>query len=348
MRAAVAIAALIAGGVSIRAQSSNTDIYRAAVDTYVKTGDPVKAVDGLLGSDRDQLAAGVKRVIGSGNPELIEAAAMLHLEIGLAVAGISTPASAGYLDLGTDLVNNLLPPPQIAKGLSQQRIDELLKVRTTWLGVAGSAFLSVSDVPRARQMFAKAMSPKTARILTLVGTADELDGAIMNPGDVESLLMKTRVQRERSRLLLNAEQRYLQALDVDPAYPLAQVRLGRVYFLQNRLRSAEEWLKRGREAAVDPMHKYLAAMFTGALLQEQKDVDGARTAYEQALKLAPRSQNAVVALAYVNLISGRPDRAQALTQEFTGLPNSDESWWSYKNGTLDQEGLYWLRKRVRQ
>ena len=89
-------------------------------------------------------------------------------------------------------------------------------------------------------------------------------------------------------------------------------------------------------------------MFLGAFLQEQKDLAGARAQFERALKISPRSQNAIVALAYVEMLSGRPDKAQALARSFTGTPNSDEGWWAYKNGTLDAAGLQWLRARVRK
>ena len=80
-----------------------------------------------------------------------------------------------------------------------------------------------------------------------------------------------------------------------PDYALAQIRLGRVQYHLRNLKQASEWLTKGTAAAQDPGHKYLAAMFTGALLQEQKDLAGASAAFERALELAPRSQNAITA-----------------------------------------------------
>ena len=282
---------------------------------------------------------------------LIEAAAMLNLEIGVAIAGMSTASSHAYFGLGTQLIDSLFPAnPEVRRSLGPARAAEIARVVATYHGVAGSAFLSVNDVAHARPYFARALkiTPDSPSILTLQGTADEIDGTVVNPDDVESLTMKRRAVSDRTRLLLSAEERYRQALSADPSYALAHIRLGRVEFLFKNMKAAAVSLEKGSAGARDPAHRYLAAMFLGAFLQEQKDFDGARAQFERALKLSPRSQNAFVALAYVEMISGRPDKAQALARSFTSTPNSDDGWWAYKNGTLDSAGLQWLRARVRK
>ena len=343
---------VVAGTVLAHAQATPSPAaYRDAVGVYVKTGDPARAVQPLLGWDRKTLDAAVADVIVSQDAALIEAAAVLHLEIGVAIAGISTASSHGYFELGAQLIDNIEPVnPDVRRNLSAERAADIARARATYLGVAGSAFLSVNDVFRARPFFARALKivPNSPAILTLQGTADEIDGAVMNPDDVESLIMKRRVGQQRTRLLLSAERLYRQALSADPTYALAHIRLGRVEFLFKNMKAAALSLEKGSAAARDPAHRYLAAMFLGAFLQEQKDYDGARAEFERAIKLNHRSQNAIVALAYVEMISGRPDKAQALARSFTGTPNSDEGWWAYKNGTLDSAGLQWLRARVRK
>jgi tetratricopeptide (TPR) repeat protein len=350
--AAAGIALLASAVVSGRAQvPAAIEVYRTVAATYVKTGDPAAAVKPILGWERKTLEAAVADTIASADSALIEAAAVLHLEIGVAIAGVSTPSSQGHIELGSKLIDGIVPlNPAVAKNLSAERAQDIALTRATYLGVAGSAFLSVNDVFRARSYFARALkiTPKSPAILTLQGTADEIDGAVLNPDDVESLLMKTRAARERNRLLTSADLLYRRALELDPDYALAQIRLGRVQYHFRNLKQATEWLTKGTAGAKDPGHKYLAAMFTGALLQEQKDLAGASAAFERALELAPRSQNAIVALAYVELLSGRANKAQALARSFTGTANSDEGWWAYKNGTLDHAGLQWLRKRVRK
>jgi tetratricopeptide (TPR) repeat protein len=337
--------------VSAQAPPSKAEIYRGAVATYVRTGNPAVAVAPLLGWSRSDLEVAVADTIARADPAEMEAAAMLHLEIGVAIAGISTDSTAGYLDLGSRLIDGLIPINRDVRGnLSALRADEIATIRATWNGVAGSAFLSVNDVVRARMFFARAakITPNSAAILTLQGMADEIDGAVNNPDDVESLLMKRRVTQQRTRLLLGAEQLYRRALSADPTYALAQIRLGRVEFLFKNMKAAGPSLEKGGAAAQEPSHRYVGAMFLGAFLQEQKDLAGARAQFERALEIAPQSQNAVVALAYVELISGRPDRAQALTRGYLGTPDLGEAWWASKNGTLDHTGLTWLRKRVRK
>jgi len=326
-------------------------VYRAAVATYVQTGDPARAVKQLVGWDQKTLSDAVTETIKSGDPGVSEAAALLHLEIGVAIAGISTTSSQGYLNLGSRLIDGLNPAnADVARNVSAERLAEIAKVRATWHGVAGSAFLSVNDIDRARLFLSRALKimPGSAPLLTLQGTADEIEGSGFNPDEVESQTMKRRASMQRTRFLLSAEQLYRQALSADPTYPLALIRLGRVEFLFRNMKAAATSLAKGSAAAQDPSHRYLAAMFMGAFLQEQRDLAGARAQFERALELAPESQNALVALAYVELVSGRPDRSQALARGFLGSPNSDEAWWAVKNGTLDHAGLKWLRQRVRK
>lgn len=352
MRCTAATIALVASTAIGRAQAVITpEMYRAAVATYVKTGDPGLAIKPLVGWDRKALADAVLDTIKSGDAGLNEAAALLHLEIGVAVAGISIGSSQVYLDLGSQLIDGIYPTnPEVVKNLSAERLGEIAKVRATWHGAAGSAFLSVNDVLRARSFFVKALkiTPGSAAILTLQGMADEIDGEVYNPDDVESLMMKRRAGLQRTRLLLSAQQLYRRALSADPTYALAQIRLGRVEFLFNNMKAAALSLRRGSAAAREPSDRYVAAMFMGALLQEQKDLAGARAQFERALQLAPQSQSAIVALAYVELIAGRPDHSQALARGYLGTPNSDDAWWAFKNGTLDHAGLKWLRQRVRK
>lgn len=352
MRYAAAGIALLASVAAGHAQVvPSIAAYRAAVDVYVKTGEPGIAIKALRGWDRNAFDAAIAETIASGDATLIQAAAVLHLEIGVAIAGISTASARQFFDLGADLVDGLAPAnPDVRRNLTAQRVEEIALTRTTYLGVAGSAFVSVNDMFHARPYFSRALkiTPKSPAILTLQGTADEIEGAALNPDDVDSPTMKVRAARERQRLLLRADDRYDEALEADPNYALAQIRRGRVQFHLKNLKQAGEWLAKGGAAARDPSHRYLAAMFMGALQQDQKDLAGARASFERALTVAPRSQNATVALAYVELLSGRPDKAQALARSYALTPDSDDGWWAYKNGTLDSVGLQWMRRRVRQ
>jgi tetratricopeptide (TPR) repeat protein len=351
-QAAAGLSVLAVAIASASAQApTRAEVYRAAVALYVKTSDPLTAVKLLAGWEQKGLSDAVAETIKSGDVRVNEAAALLHLEIAVAIAGVSTGSTQTYLDLGSQLIDGITPTnPDVVRNLSREQLSQIAKVRATWHGVAGSAFLSVNDIDRARQFLSKAqkITPGSAAILTLQGTADEIEGAGYNPDDVESSMLSRRAVAQRTRLLLSAEELYRRALSADPAYALAQIRLGRVEYLFKNMKAAAQSLQKGSAAAQDPSHRYLAAMFTGAFLQEQKDLAGARAEFERALELAPRSQNAIVALAYVELIAGRPDRAQALVRGHLGTADPDEAWWAFKNGTLDLTGLRWLRQQVRK
>ena len=350
MRYAVAGIVLLAGTAVGQPQAPPSPTgYHDAVQAYITTGNLEVAVRHLRGWDRKSLDEGVLAMLDSADTGLIEAAALLHLEIGVAIAGVSTASALGHIELGAQLIESIAPlKPDVRRNLSAKLAGESLILRATWFGVAGSAFLFVGDITRARQFISMALKalPRSPVALTLMGTADEVDGAVYDPDDIEGATLKMRASRERTRLLLSAQQLYERALAADPNYALAQIRLGRVQFLLGNLKQAGEWLQKGSAGAQDPVHKYVAAMFTGALHQRQKDLDGASASFERALTIAPKSQSAIVALAYVELLRGRPDHAQALSRSYTGTPNSDDGWWAYKNGTLDQAGLRSLRQRV--
>jgi tetratricopeptide (TPR) repeat protein len=354
MRAAVAVVTL-AYSVSVAAQAPPNEIYRAAVTTYIKTGDVVKSAGQLKDLEAVSLEAAVKDTIAthdSVNTEeasFLEAAALLHLEIGLAIVGIASESSEAHFELGERLVDSLVPRnPAVTRNLPKVRQAEIARIRSTWHAVAGSVFLSVNDSFRARPLLHKAgtISPKDAAILTLRGTAEEVDGMGFNPDDWDALNMRVRVGRERARILYGAERLYREALKADPGYPLAQIRLGRVMHLSGNRKEAATWLTKGFLSAVEPSHQYVAAMFMGAFRQDEKDLDGAREAFETAMTIAPRSQNAMVALAYVELLAGRANRSQELARNHLLTPESDHAWWASKNGTLDLVGLEWLRTRT--
>jgi hypothetical protein len=45
-------------------------------------------------------------------------------------------------------------------------------------------------------------------------------------------------------------------------------------------------------------------------------------------------------------LNGRPDRAQQIATRYITEADPDESWWSFKNPTIDVVGLRWLKQRV--
>jgi tetratricopeptide (TPR) repeat protein len=356
MRAAVAvimrvvmIATASTAGLLAQPEPSAVETYRAAVAAYLTSGDAARSARRLADLGPAELEPGVKAVLGRSDPKELEAAADLHLEIGIAVAGLSVSGAAAYFDQGSRLVSAILPLPAIRRGLSAPRLEELTLISTTWHRVAASTLLSINDVARARPMIVRArrIVPQSAPLLTVLGTAHEIDAGVNKPEDWDSVAKRTHTAQTRARLLLAAEESYKAALENDAAYPLAWIRLGRVQFLQNDVRTARASLERGAALAREPRHQFLAAMFMGALQEAQKDLDGARQSYERALASAPQSQNAVAALAFVELLSGRTGRAEEVARAYTSA-KLDDAWWLHKTGVFDVEGLQWLRQHLRQ
>jgi len=325
------------------------EIYRTAVAEYLKSGDAARSARSLAALRTEQLEPAVKAMLLRADPRQLEAAADLHLEIGIAVAGLSNSAAAAYFEQGSRLVTAIVPPPGIRKGVSALRLEEMALISTTWHRVAASAFLSINDVAGARSILQHALriAPQSAPLLTALGTASEIDAGVLNPDDWDSLSGKTHTGFERVRRLLLAEKSYRAALESDPAYPLALIRLGRVQFLQNNVKAARESLERGAAMAREPRHQFLAAMFIGALQESRNDLAGANDSYERAVRIAPQSQHAVAALVFVDLMLGWNDRAEEAARAYTSA-RLDDAWWLHKTGAFDIEGLQWLRQHLRQ
>jgi hypothetical protein len=104
----VAVALLVALQAVVSArQAPDTGVYetyRAAVSAYTKTGDITSAVIPLQYWSPKEFDVATKATIASKNAEALRAAAVFHLEIGVAVVGLSAGAAAGHFKYGSDLL----------------------------------------------------------------------------------------------------------------------------------------------------------------------------------------------------------------------------------------------------
>jgi tetratricopeptide (TPR) repeat protein len=321
------------------------DVYRAALATYARTGDITHSVLPLQTWSRVEFDAAVKATIASKRADDLETGAILHLEIGVALVGISAPVAAGHIRYGSDLLDRWTATQPALKPAA---VDDQKQFRSLWFGVAGSAFAAIKDTNRAGPLLGKALGavPRSARVQTLMGTLREFDASQFNPEGAPTLARRERVKRERMASLYLAEQDYREALRYDPNYALAHIRLGRVLHLSGKLPDARASLERGRQIATEPLARYLGALFMGALQEDEKDIAGARRSLEQAVAIAPNSQPAVVALAHLEVVAGRPDRAHALARGLAEAPPTALPWWAFHNGGLDLTGLQSLRARA--
>ena len=349
MRAVMAGALLVPPAL-VSAQQATPDpdpTYRAAVSAYVKSGDIASAVVPMEFWSQKEFDVATKAAMARKNTAEIRAAAVFHLEIAVALVGLSSGAAAGHVKYGSELLDRWTAS-QIALGPGAG--EEEKTFRANWYGVAGSAFTAVKDIMRARPLLAKAIDiqPRSARAFTLRGTLKELEAALFDPEDAATLSRSARIRRERGLLLYQAQLDYQQALRHDDSYAPALIRLGRVLHLSGHPKEARQSLERGQKMAKDSATQYVAALFMGALQQDEKDTAAARRSFEEALAIAPSSQPATVALAHLELMAGRPDRANDLARGLAKASVGGQPWWVSHHGGLDVAGLQWLRARVVQ
>jgi len=321
-------------------------IHRSAVDIYLRTGDLVRAVTPLQPFKVQEFERALEAVVATRDPRWMRAVAVFHLEIAAAVAGTSPGTAKVHIDLGRELLEKTADLRKA--GLRFDGLDEL---RSIWLSVAGSVFLSIRDPQHAMPYIRDALgvAPKSAHVLTVLGTAEEVDATGWNTDDWTTLSQRERNVRERIVRLGRAERAYREALRLEPDYAIASIRLGRVLQMIGKPVEARQSIERGlKDARGGGLAEYIGSLFLGALLVEQKDLAGGRRSYERALAIAPLSQPAVVGLAHAELMSGRPDRAQALAQDFAAKNGIENTWWAYKDGSLDLTGLGWLREQARK
>jgi tetratricopeptide (TPR) repeat protein len=344
-RTVLVAVALLRSGVAV-AQPLDRDAYDRALTTYVTGGDVTTALIPLQRWSKQDFEQAIDRIISTKDRGRMEEAAVFQLEIGVGIVTLSTISAAEHFDFGTRVLAALTPPPSQR---TPQLVNEIQQFQETWFGVAGSAFMAVNEGLQARSWIRRGLrvAPKSPVLSTLEGEALELEAGVYLPIRARAVNMTaTRRDAERRRLLVAAADAYRAAVELDPKYALAQVRLGRLLHVMNDTSQATTLLERGLAIATEPAHQYLGSLFLGLIKQEQDDLAGARVLYQRALEIVPRSQTATVALAYLETLSGRPDQAQALARSFAAETSDDRNWWAYKNGGLHEIGLRWLRSRI--
>jgi tetratricopeptide (TPR) repeat protein len=300
--------------------------YGAAVQAYVTGHDAAKAAALLGGLTPRQLEPEIAKYLAGPQPSFTAAAAF-HLEIAAGVVLLSVDLAASHLQIGERLLRGLRPTARGSAGISLADANAFAE---RWYVAAASTFMMINDSARALPFITRGLqvAPASPELRLMSAIADELTARLQG-------WMRARGKLEK----LVAD---------EPRFTRARIRLGRVLWMLEERDAALVQLLRAQSEAREPADRYLAAMFLGALYEQQKNLTGARVAYETALAAAPASQAATVALGYLNVMEGRPDRAQALARKLLSAPPAGDAWWSYKNGGFDTAALAWLRYRVWQ
>ena len=138
--------------------------------------------------------------------------------------------------------------------------------------------------------------------------------------------------------LRRAEELLERALDGDPSFVAARLRLGRVAMRQQRwdegLRHVQQVLKDTQDEALS----YYASLFAGDAELALGNADDAQRAYERALKWFPDSQSARLGMAAALGADGeREDAIAAILPTITKRPElraDDDPWWIYYDSNL--------------
>jgi len=129
-----------------------------------------------------------------------------------------------------------------------------------------------------------------------------------------------------------AAERYERALELDPRFVEARLRLGRVRVLQRRFDQALRELEPIAAQPGDPRLRYLARLFQGRGLEALADFEGSAAAFRAAAELVPRAQSALVALGRALDRLGDPGGAQAAFEAASGSGGPEDPWWDYLSG----------------
>jgi len=138
--------------------------------------------------------------------------------------------------------------------------------------------------------------------------------------------------------LRRAEELLQHALDGDPSFVAARLRLGRVAMRQQRwdegLRHMQQVLKDTQDEALS----YYASLFAGDAELALGNMDDAQRSYERALKWFPDSQSARLGMAAALGADGeREDAIAAILPTITKRPElraDDDPWWIYYDSNL--------------
>jgi len=340
----VAVAVLALGGWP-RAQSPATaPDYGAAIESYVVGHDVVKAVALLGGVGPDVLGPAARKYLAGAGPSFTAAAAF-HLEIAIGVVTLSAKFAEAHLEIGEQVIRNLRPTGRGSAGLS---MADAAAFTERWYTAAASTFLMVNDPTRALPYIDRGLqlAPASPELRLMSGIVDELAALAVSPDEAYSSDQRGRILALRTLGFMRARDKFRQLLADEPRFTRARIRLGRALWMLGDNAEALVLLLQAQSEVREPKERYLVAMFLGALYEQQRNVVGARIAYEAALAAAPASQAATVALGHLDVMAGRPDRAQALARTLLSKPPVGDEWWSYKNGGFETAALAWLRYRV--
>ena len=148
-------------------------------------------------------------------------------------------------------------------------------------------------------------------------------------------LRRSGIERTWEENLAEAERHFRRAVEQDPTFMEARVRLGRVLTLRRRFPEARRELEAAAAMTGPSDVHYLAELFRGHVLEVLRELEAAEAAYDRAAARSPSAQSAALALSAVRLergsATGARDALGSLwTQRAGVLSRADDPWWHYR------------------
>jgi tetratricopeptide (TPR) repeat protein len=155
--------------------------------------------------------------------------------------------------------------------------------------------------------------------------------------------------REAGAELRLAERLYTRALERNPGFLEARIRLGRVLGLRGRHEEAVAQLRRG-QLADEPLLQFYTHLFLGGELEALGNGVEARQSYERAAALAPMAQSPLIGLSRLADQAGDRAAAREAIARVLKLPHNElervDPWWVYE--IVQARGVDGLLADVRQ
>jgi tetratricopeptide (TPR) repeat protein len=202
--------------------------------------------------------------------------------------------------------------------------------------IATSAWLQLgghhdnAHLARGHELF-----PDDADLAMLAGAQHEAYAAPAVQAAVRSAVLPTGIRldvaSERDELK-GAEKLLRRATELKPDFGEAQIRLGHVLSLLGRDAEAAEHLRKGIEAAAEPLLRYYGSLFLGVAEERLNHADAAKASYEQAARLVPTAQSPLLGLSELARRAGHRDEALREMERVYSLRSAGldaDPWWMY-------------------
>jgi hypothetical protein len=341
--------------------------YRRLIDDYAATGG-ARAPRELMTWPAAALVDAVAEVLGPHpaprgpfHPfstldallRWLEAAALVHLEAGWLEAHANRPGRAApFVESGRMLIDRLralVRENGAALGGGRKAAD-LFAAR--WLAAGGALLQGTTDLATAHRHFALAVKayPRDPQLRLGLGTVSELTAANATLTVLSESSARVDHSREayhyRRALLLEAEEQFAAALNLDPSLHEARLRMGRVLMLFKRRTEAAAQLEPIRTAKPTPELTYLACTLLARAMHEQGRGADAERLYQEALAARPDGQRAAVGLSHARWLQGLPVTTAFLRR--AGVEYLPDPWTLYGLGQAPAlpEAIAGLRKLV--